>query len=60
MVKLTYCILNEKAYYKGKVYPMTCQSKHGGRGGIAPTHLKPRREKGMGQQVLQGDKIKDG
>jgi len=41
---------------------MICLRKHGGGGGggIASTHLKPRHERGMGQQVLQDDKIKDG
>jgi hypothetical protein len=39
---------------------MPTQARGGGGGGIAPNHLKPRHEKGMGQQVLQGDKIKDG
>jgi hypothetical protein len=39
---------------------MPTQARGRGGGGIAPTHLKPRHEKGMGQQVLEGDKIKDG
>ena len=42
----------EEAYYKAKVYPIICLSKGRGGGGIAPTHLKPRHEKGVGQHVL--------